>query len=128
MIILLYFYSYCITATYSDTGMKVNVKSNAELQRKYLSDISKFYRGFEPILSLSLEHSRLYVTFETEQNTEGMNSHSHSHHPDQPHPHPHPPHPPPHPHPHPHHRLIEVRGASIICSNRVCPTVMSNCQ
>ena len=47
------------------TGMRLNVQSNAELERKYRQDISSFFKDvFDPVKRLTLESNRLYVTFD----------------------------------------------------------------
>ena len=47
------------------TGMRLDVRSNSELERKYRQDISSFFRDvFDPVKRLTLESNRLYVTFD----------------------------------------------------------------
>ena len=47
------------------TGMRLNVKSNSELERKHRPEISSFFKDVcDPVKRLSLESNRLYVTFD----------------------------------------------------------------
>lgn len=47
------------------TGMRLEVSSNSELERKYKHDVSTFFTAhFDPIKRLTLEGNRLYVTFD----------------------------------------------------------------
>ena len=47
------------------TGMKLEVSSSSELERKYKQDVSTFFSThYDPIKRLSLESNRLYVTFD----------------------------------------------------------------
>ncbi|KAL5251561.1 hypothetical protein ACHWQZ_G017059 [Mnemiopsis leidyi] len=47
------------------TGMRLNVTSNSELERKYRQDVSSFFKDvFDPVKRLTLESNRLYVTFD----------------------------------------------------------------
>ena len=48
------------------TGMNIDVRSDEELQQTFMVDVNQFYKqGFcDPVKKLSLEGSRMYVTFE----------------------------------------------------------------